>query len=69
MPDLVGLVIVDREAVALIGADPVNVAALTRTSPEVGVFDPVISSNSVVLPEPFGPIMPTIPALRRGTWP
>src|SRR5512134_916060 len=30
------------------------------TRPAVGTFDPVISSKSVVLPDPFGPITPTI---------
>ena len=32
----------------------------TRTSPDDGWLLPVMSSKSVVLPEPFGPITPTI---------
>jgi hypothetical protein len=52
-------------AAGVIG-DRVRVALLTEQprAAELGgsaAFDPVTSSNSVVLPEPFGPIMPTIP--------
>ena len=32
----------------------------TSTRPALGVFEPVMSSKRVVLPEPFGPITPTI---------
>jgi hypothetical protein len=33
----------------------------TRTRPALGALLPVISSKSVVLPEPFGPMTPTTP--------
>ena len=32
---------------------------MTKTEPADGMFEPVISSNRVVLPDPFGPITPT----------
>ena len=58
---LVGLVVVDRQPVALALPHAVDVlAARRRTRPAVGRLVPVISSNSVVLPEPLGPITPTI---------
>ena len=33
---------------------------MTMTEPALGTFEPVISSNSVVFPDPFGPMTPTI---------
>ena len=57
---LVRLVVVDRQAVALAVADAVDVLARDPHAARVGRLLPVMSSNSVVLPEPFGPMTPTI---------
>ena len=60
---LVGLVVVDRQPVALAVARPRWMSwPSTSTRPAVGALLPVMSSNSVVLPEPFGPMTPTMPA-------
>ena len=61
MAHLVRLVIVDREPVPLaVLSRPWMFLPMTRTDPALGMFEPVISSKSVVFPDPFGPITPTI---------
>ena len=50
----------DREPVALAYFTRWMSAPATSTRPSVGVFEPVIISNSVVLPAPFGPTTPTM---------
>src|SRR5205807_6942836 len=54
------------------GASPVILSPSNRTSPPVGLRNPVISLNRVLFPAPFGPIMLRIsprltPKLTRST--
>ena len=42
---------------------PVIFLLLNRTLPLLGLIDPEIRLNNVVLPEPFGPIIPVIDPL------